>query len=207
MPRRIDAGEVLAALGGVLVFVSLFLAWFDDASGWESFEALDVFIAALALTAIWAAMSNLFSLPSALSPRALPVLGVVLLVVVAVQLIQPPPVFALDDDPVRETGAWLALAGAALVLLGGVLRAAHISVTVSVGGRDVRRRVPAVERRPTAGAPAAPSRSAAAPAPGAAGEGAVRVAHPASGAEDQATQPFSSLDQDAQAVAAPSEER
>src|SRR3712207_8588605 len=38
------------------------------------------------------------------------------------------------SDPERETGAWLGLAGAALVLLGGVLRLARISVTVSVGG-------------------------------------------------------------------------
>ncbi len=195
MPRRIDAGEVLAALGGVLVFVSLFLAWFDDASGWESFEALDLVVAALALTAIWAAMSNLFSLPSALSPRALPVLGVVLLVVVAVQLIQPPPVFALDDDPVRETGAWLALAGAALVLVGGLMRVARVSVSVSVGGRDVRRRVPAVDRRPVAdpgaGSSPAPAREeavryGAAPAPAPAA---------APGDDDpQPTQPFSALE-------------
>ena len=30
VPRKIDAGEVLAALGGLLVFVALFLRWFGD---------------------------------------------------------------------------------------------------------------------------------------------------------------------------------
>lgn len=148
MPRRIDAGEVLAALGAVLVFVALFLSWFEGASGWEAFEALDLVLAALALAAVWAAASSVLSLPSALSARALPVLGALLVVIVGVQLISPPPVFS-GIDPDRETGAWLGLAGAVLVLLGGVLRAARISVTVSVGGRDVRRRVPAVDRRPS----------------------------------------------------------
>ena len=155
MPRRIDAGEVLAAVGGALVVVALFLSWFEGASGWEAFEALDLVILALGLVTLWAAASDVLSLPSALTPRALPVLGAVLLVIVAVQLIEPPPVFA-GIDPDRETGAWLALAGSALVLLGGVLRAAKISVTISVGGRDVRRRVPAVDRRPGA-APGEPT--------------------------------------------------
>ncbi|HEX2087628.1 MAG TPA: hypothetical protein VHF89_18230 [Solirubrobacteraceae bacterium] len=185
MPRRIDAGEVLAAIGGVLVFVSLFLAWFEDFSGWEAFEALDLVIAILALTAVLAAAASIRGTGGGPSPRVLPWLGLVLLAIVAVQLIEPPPLFA-GGDPDREVGAWLALAGSALVALGGLLRLAKISVTVSVGGRDVRRRIPAVDRRPgsraaepdPAAAPAAPPAEAAPEAPGTA----------------QPTQPFSALD-------------
>ena len=183
MPRRIDAGEVLAAIGGALVFVALFLPWFGDFSGWEAFEALDLVIAVLALLAVAAVVASVTGWSSGPSARMLPWLGAVLLAIVAVQLIEPPPglftiggdaddTFAelVDADP--ETGAWLALAGAALVVLGGVLRAARISVTVSVGSRDVRRRVPAVDRRP-----------------GVADPDRARTALPLE--PDQATQPFS----------------
>ena len=57
--------------------------------------------------------------------RILPWVGAFLLAIVVVQLIEPPPVFA-GVDPDRELGSWLALAGSALVLLGGVLRASSI---------------------------------------------------------------------------------
>lgn len=159
MPRRIDAGEVLAAAGGALVVVALFLSWFEGASGWEAFEALDLVIAVLALVAVLAAVASVTGWTAGPSPRLLPLVGLVLLAIVAVQLVEPPPVFA-GIDPSRETGAWLGLAGAALVLLGGVLRAARISVTISVGGRDVRRRVPAVDRRPAPAGASAPSPAA-----------------------------------------------
>ena len=149
MPRRIDAGEVLAAVGGALAFVALFLSWFEGASGWEAFEALDLVVAVLALAAVGIAAASVLGSAAGPSPRVLPWLGAALLAIVAVQLIEPPPVFSAAD-PDRETAAWLPLAGSGLVLLGGVLRAARISVTVSVGERDVRRRVSAVDRRPAA---------------------------------------------------------
>lgn len=190
MPRRIDAGEVLAALGGALVFVALFLEWFLDFSGWEAFESLDLVIAVLALVAVGAAVSSMAGWSSAPSPRLLPWVGGVLLAIVAVQLIEPPPTlfsfesdgegFAITRDLDPELGAWLALAGAGLVLLGGILRAAHVSVTVSVGSRDVRRRVPAVDRRPAAGAPGAVGGPPAPPPP----------PPPPPLVDDQATQPF-----------------
>jgi hypothetical protein len=170
VPRRIDAGEVLAAIGGVLVFVSLYLNWFEEASGFESFETLDLVIAVLAVAVIWNAVASTLALSSAPAARALPLFGLAILLIVAVQLIDPPPgaaALTLDTrggdiefgalDPDREVGGWLALAGGALVLLGGALRLARISVTVSVGERDTRRRVPAVDRRPAASEPAAPA--------------------------------------------------
>ncbi len=185
MPRRIDAGDVLAALGALLVLVGLFLDWFGDANGWEAFEALDLVLAALALAAIAAAAAGA-GLLAAPSPRLLAPLGAALLAVIVVQLVEPPPAFSGDEE--QGAGAWLALAGAALVLLGGLLRVARVSVSVSVGGRDVRRRVPAVDCRPVADPGVAP------PAPAPAREEAVRLGAPPSDDDPQPTQPFSALE-------------
>lgn len=185
MPRRIDAGDVLAALGALLVLIGLFLDWLGDANGWEAFEALDLVLAGLALAAIAAAAAGA-GLLAAPSPRLLAPLGAALLSIIAVQILDPPPVFSGGEE--TGAGAWLALAGAALVLLGGLMRVARVSVSVSVGGRDVRRRVPAVDRRPVA--------DGSEPSPTPAREEAVRLtAAPVPDDEDpQPTQPFSALE-------------
>ena len=176
MPRKIDAGEVLAALGGLLAFVSLFLDWFDGFSGWTSFELADIVIALLALAAIGVAIDSVMGRERSALSRALPAIALVLLLIVVVQAIDPPPVFA-GADPERDIGLWLALAGSLLILFGAFLRLARISVTIAVGGRDTRDRVPAVDRRR---APAdAPAAAVAAP--------------PAD--DDQRTQQFSALDE------------
>lgn len=146
--RKIDLGEALAALGAVLLLVSLFLDWYEGLTGWEAFESLDL-VVLLASLAVLAAVAGAFDW---LGARLLAPLGLLLLVIVVVQLVEPPPA-VVDQD--LGTGAWLAVAGAALVLLGGALRTASVSVTVNVGGKDARRRVPAVDRRQDA-APAAP---------------------------------------------------
>lgn len=200
----------MAALGGVLVFVSLFLAWFGDLTGWESFEALDLVIAVAALAAVAMAVNSLLGRTHGAPPRLLPVVGVVLVAVVAVQLIEPPPVIAVAErvsDVEREIGGWLALTGSLLILLGGALRLASISVTVSLGDRDMRRRVPAVDRRPAAsGASASPTRRPDGPvatrpegseagAASAAEEAAARRHPEAPADDDQRTQQFSALDE------------
>jgi peptidoglycan/LPS O-acetylase OafA/YrhL len=173
VPRKIDLGEALAAVGAVLLLVALFLEWFNGFTGWEAFESLDLVLALLALAVIACALS----LSDWLDSRLLAPLGLLLLFIVVVQLVEPPPGFG-DEDP--STGAWLALAGAGLVLIGGALRVARISVTVNLGERDMRRqRVAAVDRRTAA----APGAAAAPPAP-----------PPPRDEPTQATQPFSALD-------------
>jgi len=162
--RRIDLGEALAALGAVLLLVSLFLEWYDGLTGWEAFESLDL-VVLLAALAVLAAVVGAFDW---LGARLLAPLGLLLVLIVVVQLVEPPPAVA-DQD--LGTGAWLAVAGASLVLLGGALRTASVSVTVDVGGKDARRRVPAVDRRQDAAAAA-----------------------PVVDEPTQATQPFSALE-------------
>lgn len=145
MPRKIDAGDVVAAAGGLLVVISLFLDWFGAANGWQAFEALDLTLAVLGAAALAAALADMgFATP--LVPAWLPWLGAILVFIVAVQLIDPPPGSAGAD---LEAGGWLALGGAALVAIGGFLRVARIDVTVSIDGREARTRVAAVDRRPS----------------------------------------------------------
>jgi hypothetical protein len=146
MPQRIDAGPVVAAVGAVVLFLSLFLSWYEpDVSGWDVFETLDLLLGLLALAAGLLAAGQLGArFAAGIDVRLLPVLGAIGVFAVAVTLLQGPPGTEGADT---ATGAWVALAGALLVLAGGTLSAARISVTVTVAGRDARRRVPAVDRR------------------------------------------------------------
>ena len=162
MSRRIDARELLAALGALLVLVSLFLEWYEpeaDAvfrgngiTGWEAFEALDLLLAGLALATIATGAQALGTVGS-LGGRALLPLGALLLIIVVIQLASPPPVAWGADVGL---GGWLALAGSFVVLAAGLLRAAHISISVDVAARESRRRVSAVDRRPGSGAAPTP---------------------------------------------------
>lgn len=147
MTTKIDVPTGLVLAGAVALLVSLFLEWFAPGlSGWNAFEALDLLLAALAVGAAAVATGRLDRARPA-SPALLPALCGLALVVVVVQLADPPPA-AFDAD--RETGAWLALAGTLLMAAGAVLTVARVSVVVDVRGRDIRRRVPAVDARDSA---------------------------------------------------------
>lgn len=138
MPRRIDAGAGVAAVGAVLLLVSLFLDWYGtDTEGftaWTVFEVIDLLLAAIALLAL-----STFAVRSGVG-RGLPeapllLLGAAALVLTASQLIdQPPAVAAAEIDP--QTGAWLALAGAALLLAGALMSVARVSFAVTVEHRE-----------------------------------------------------------------------
>jgi hypothetical protein len=140
MPRRIDLGRAVLVAGAALLLISLFTEWYDTGpTGWDVFETLDLVLAGIALAGIVAAVR-----PDAVPPWVgwgLPALAVA---IVLVQLVNAPPA-AGDGSP--STGAWLALAGGLLMAGGAALSVAAISVTVQVRERDVRRRVPAVDRR------------------------------------------------------------
>jgi hypothetical protein len=150
--RKVDLSSGLALAGALALLVSLFLDWFEPGlTGWNVFEALDLLLAALAVAAAAIAAGRADAvLPSA--PRWLPVVAGTAFVVVAVQLIDPPPV-ALDGD--RELGAWMALAATVLMVAGAALSVSRVSVVLDVRGREARR------RGPTTDPSAEPSRAAA----------------------------------------------
>ena len=115
---------MLAALGAVLILVSLFLPWFDPGgSAWTVFEIIDLALAVLALAALWGAIERIGIRELPPVPVPLWVVGVTVFVLVGSQLINHPPA-AIGSSV--DTGAWLALGGAALMLVGGLLSRARI---------------------------------------------------------------------------------
>lgn len=134
MPRRtLETGPVIAAVGAVLLLVSLWLEWFEPVegrrlSGWTSFEVLDLVLAALAIAALLAGAHQLgYATP--VSESRLALIGLAAFVIVGSQLLNHPPV-GIGRAP--ELGAWLALGASALITAGAVVGRARISVEVVV---------------------------------------------------------------------------
>jgi hypothetical protein len=125
---RMEIADAGAALGAIILLVSLFLTWYKpDLTAWTAFEVLDLVLAALAIATL-AALATASGLPAAVPERALPWLGGVASVIAIAALINHPPL-ALGHPP--GTGAWLGLAGSLLMLAGGVARAARVSLAIT----------------------------------------------------------------------------
>jgi hypothetical protein len=141
MPERIDARPVLTMIGGALLLVGLFMTWYvipvpppaegGNAVGnaWAVFESLDLIMAAIAIAAIYVAYEQMTGEPRLGVGWLLP-LGLLALVVVVSQMLDPPPLIGTEVDP--GTGAWLGLGGAAAMVIGGVLSAAHVSLALEL---------------------------------------------------------------------------
>jgi hypothetical protein len=146
MTRRFELGPILVAAAALLLLVSLFLDWYGGLSAWDVFEIVDMLLAALALLALAAALSALLpAIPA--DRRWLPVLVATALIAVTVSLINPPPAAAGRDV---DTGAWVAFGATIAMAIGAILSLSRVSFSVAVEGRELRRRVAAVdERQPT----------------------------------------------------------
>ena len=124
---------MLAAIGAALLLISLFLDWYEGpGTAWEVFEVWDVVLAALALITLYSAFEDI-SGREPLADRLLPLIGAVAFVIVLSQVLNDPPAAAEAD---KETGIWLALAGTALMALGGFLASSHVSVSLNTDRRD-----------------------------------------------------------------------
>jgi carbon starvation protein CstA len=110
--RRLRLQEWLAGAFGVLLLVATFLDWYGGdggrASAWETFGALDLMLAVVALMAIalmvLAAAQRAQAVPVA-SGSLLVLIGLVTSVWLAFRVARTP-----GDLPDRELGAWLGLA-------------------------------------------------------------------------------------------------
>ena len=167
MTRRLEAGPLLVTLGALLLLVSLFLDWFSgEVTAWEAFEAWDLVLFVLALGSIAAALGLTTQDVDLVDRRFLPAAVTAVAAIVASQILDPPPA-AAGQDP--DTGAWLALGSAVVMLAGAVLTFGRVHLAFTVEGRDPRRRVAAVDARRPAD-PTTDSHEAAAPPERTAGE-------------------------------------
>jgi hypothetical protein len=143
MTERFDGSRLLVAVGAIALLVSLFLDWYGPGdlglgsaiTAWTAFEITDILLAAIALAALAGAVAAIA--PESRLPEtpsyAPPILGGAAFVLVAVNLIDVPPA---ASGASLETGAWIALAGSALMLIGGILSITRISLVVTLAPRE-----------------------------------------------------------------------
>jgi hypothetical protein len=131
--RRIDFAPLLAGLGGLALVLSLFLHWYEPRmTAWTAFEVWDLVLAALGLSAVWLAGSQLV-LGADPRPGALQLAGGAAFVIVISQLVNHPPA---AQGASLEAGSWVALGGSAVMACGGVLSVTDISLSVSFAPRE-----------------------------------------------------------------------
>jgi hypothetical protein len=123
-------GPLVAAVGAILLIVSLFLDWYEELTGFTVFEFLDLLLVGLALVTLVSLAAAMGAIREPLSP-GLP-LGVAMLALVIVlsQVLNDPPAVAGPNGRDQDLGIWLALGGAALMVAGAVLSAARIAIAV-----------------------------------------------------------------------------
>lgn len=159
MGRKLELPPLLAAGGGLLLLVSLFLHWYAPGlTAWRVFEVWDLVLAALALWALWVVLAPLVWEGPA-REGGLPLAGITALVIVLSQLINHPPA-AHHHRPL--SGAWLALIGSALIAGGGILSVGRVSLSLSFSAPE-RERPPAepgFEAPPAGPSPASEARVA-----------------------------------------------
>jgi hypothetical protein len=124
---QVPIGPLVAAIGAVLLIVSLFLDWYEQVTGFTVFEFLDLLLVVLALVTLATLAAAVGLLRTPMRPGTPLVVGVLALLIVVSQIVNHPPAATESDI---DTGLWLALAGAALMLAGAVLSTARIAIAV-----------------------------------------------------------------------------
>ena len=112
---RMSRGEQIAAVGGVVLFISLFLNWFSSVSGWEGQTTTDLYLAITAGVAVLAALGAADLPIRGMSMNA----ATALLGGVATILLIWLVVFDFPEGADRGIGVILALIASAAIAYGG----------------------------------------------------------------------------------------
>lgn len=132
---KVPIGPLVAAIGAVLLIVSLFLDWYEaDLEAFTVYEVLDLLLVLMALATIASLAGGLGVIRAAPSPGVSLAVALFTVFVVLSQVLNDPPAVA-NGEAGKEIGIWLALAGAALMVAGSVLAYAHISVAIETRAR------------------------------------------------------------------------
>ena len=131
----IPVGPVVAAIGAIMLIVSLFLDWYDGPpgegiSGFTVFEFLDLLLTGLAVVMLVSLADAIGLVRSGMRSYVPLVVAALALVIVLTQVVNDPPAVAARDGNDQDIGIWLALAGAALMVAGAVLSTARIAIAV-----------------------------------------------------------------------------
>jgi hypothetical protein len=118
--RRLRLGELLALAGAICVIVSLFEPWYENAAGklsaWDTFGPAVVLLIAAAAAALGLVISTITERSTALPVAAAvwsTLFGIVAVIAAVVRVLERP-----EHSTSLCAGAWLALAGAILMLAG-----------------------------------------------------------------------------------------
>jgi hypothetical protein len=137
VPRQtqLAVGPLVAALGAVLLIISLFLDWYSGITGFTVFEFIDLLLVLLALATIASLAGGIGLIQPAPSPAVS--LGVALFTIFVVlsQILNDPPLVT-GPGPDKDIGLWLALSGSALMVAGAVLGYASISLALETRVRE-----------------------------------------------------------------------
>src|SRR5215208_6420866 len=142
---QLPIGPLVAAIGAIMLVVSLFLDWYEDLTGFTVFEFLDLLLVGLGLVTLGSLAGAIGVIRTPLPPALALGVALLALVIVLSQLVNDPPAVAGPNGRDQDIGIWLALGGSALMVAGAVLSAARIAI--SVEPRD-RRAAPARPERP-----------------------------------------------------------
>ena len=128
-----STGDVIAAAGGLVLFVSLLLDWYGDANAWQVFNVIDVLLAVIALLAIGLVVIRLAGDQGLrfAAERLVLVCGLIAVVVTLAFL-------AEGSD--RRIGAFLSVLGAAAIAFGAYTSIGERSEASSGDSRRGRRR-------------------------------------------------------------------
>ena len=144
MTRRFEVGPILVALAAIVLLVSLFLDWYGSLTAWDVFEVVEVILGALAVLAFVIALGQIVPDVDYADRRWLPAVVLAVAVLVAAELINPPPAAGGQDPAI---GAWMAFGAAVVMFIGAVLTFGRVRFSLSVEGRTTRERVPVVDHR------------------------------------------------------------